>query len=43
MVSWVQHVKGGAHPSPFAALSFPGSKNVPIYCWDDQESFPVAN
>ena len=26
-------MKGGAHPSPFAALSFPNSKKVPIYCW----------
>ena len=28
---------GGAHPSPFAALSFPNSKKVPIYCWVDRE------
>ena len=34
--------KGGAHPSPFAALSFPNSKKVPIFCWVDRESFPVA-
>ena len=35
-------MKGGAHPSPFAALSFPNSKKVPIYCWVDRESFPAA-
>ena len=35
-------MKGGAHPSPFAALSFPNSKKVPIYCSVDRESFPVA-
>ena len=29
-VSWAQLMKGGAHPSPFAALSFPNSKKVPI-------------
>ena len=32
----------GAHPSSFAALSFPNSKKVPIYGWVDRESFPVA-
>ena len=35
-------MKGGAHPSPFAALSFPNSKKVPIYCWVDREGFPVV-
>ena len=30
-------MKGGAHPSPFAALSFANSKKVPIYCWFDRE------
>ena len=30
-------MKGGAHPSPFAALSFPNSKKVPIFCWVDRE------
>ena len=30
-------MKGGAHPSPLAALSFPNSKKVPIYCWVDRE------
>ena len=30
-------MKGGAHPSPFAALSFPNLKKVPIYCWVDRE------
>ena len=30
-------MKGGAHPSPFAAVSFPNSKKVPIYCWVDRE------
>ena len=30
-------MKGGAHPSPFTALSFPNSKKVPIYCWVDRE------
>ena len=35
-------MKGGAHPSPPAALSFPTSKKVPIYCWVDRESFPVV-
>ena len=32
-VSQAQLMKGGAHPSPFAALSFPNSIKVPIYCW----------
>ena len=35
-------MKGGAHPSPFAAFSFPNSKKVPIYCWVGRESFLVA-
>ena len=30
-------MKGGAHSSPFAALSFPNSKNVPIFCWVDRQ------
>ena len=34
-------MKGGAHPSLFAALAFPNSKKVPIYCWIEKESFPV--
>ena len=29
-------MKGRAHPSPFADLSFPNSKKVPIYCWVDR-------
>ena len=29
-------MKGGAHPSPFAALAFPNSKKVPIFCWVDR-------
>ena len=41
-VSWAQLMKGRAHPSPFAALAFPNSKKVPIYCWVDRESFPVV-
>ena len=41
-LSWAQLMKGGAHPSPFAALSFLNSKKVPMYCWVDRESFPVA-
>ena len=28
-------MKGGAYPSPFAALYFPDSKMVPFYCWVD--------
>ena len=35
-------MKGRAHPSPFAALSFSNSKKVPIFCWVNRESFPVA-
>ena len=35
-------MKGGANPSPFAALAFTNSKKVPIHCWVDRESFPVA-
>ena len=27
-ISWAQLMKDGAHPSPFAALSFPNSKKV---------------
>ena len=34
-------MKGGAHPTPFAALSFPYSKKVPIYSCVDRKSFPV--
>ena len=30
-------MKGGANPSPFAALFFPDPKKVPIYCWVDSE------
>ena len=41
-VSSVQLMRGGGHPFPFAALSFPNSKKVPIYCWIDIESFPVV-
>ena len=33
---WGQHMKDGAHPSPFAALSFPDSKKIPIYFWVDR-------
>ena len=29
-------MKGGAHPSLFAAVSFPNSKKLPIYCWVDE-------
>ena len=35
-------MKSRAHSFPFVALSFPNSKKVPIYCWVDRESFPVA-
>ena len=35
-------MKCGAHPFPFAALSIPYMKNVPIHCWVDSESFPVV-
>ena len=28
-------MNGGAHPSPFAVLSFPDYKKVPVYCWVD--------
>ena len=31
-------MKGGAHPSAFAALSFPNLKMVPNYCWVDRVS-----
>ena len=31
---WALLMKGEAHPSPFAALSFPDSKKEPIYKWD---------
>ena len=41
-VSWAQLMKGGAYPSPFASLSFPNSKKVPIHCWVNRESFPVV-
>ena len=36
---WVQRMKGGAHPSPFAALALPDSKEVFIYCSADKEYF----
>ena len=29
-------MKGGAHLSPFAALSFSVSKKAPTYCWVDR-------
>ena len=29
-------MKGGAHPSAFAVLSFPYSKKVTNYCWVDR-------
>ena len=35
-------MKGKAHSSPFAALSFLVRKKVPIYCWVDKEKFPVV-
>ena len=35
-------MEGGAHPSPFAALSFPDLKRVSIYCWVNRKSFPVV-
>ena len=35
-------MKGGAHPSPFAALSFPNSKKVPIFCWVEFSSRRMA-
>ena len=35
-------MKGVAHPFPFAALSFPDSKKVPIYCWI-VDSLPVIS
>ena len=31
----------GGHPFPFAALSLPALKQVPIYCWVDRKCFPV--
>ena len=37
-VSRTQHLKGGVHAAPFAALSYPNSKQVPIYCWADGET-----
>ena len=40
-VSWVQLMKGKAHPPPFTALSFPNLKKVPIHCLVDSESFQV--
>ena len=41
-ISWTQLMKDGAHPSPLAALSFSGSKKVPIYCWVESKSFLVV-
>ena len=32
-------MKGKAHSSPFAALSFPNLKKVSVYCLIDRESF----
>ena len=32
-------MKCGAHPSPFAAFSFPDSKKIPIYCWVDTVTY----
>ena len=35
-VTLAQLRKGGTYPIPFAALSFPDSKNAPIYFWVDR-------
>ena len=35
-------VKGGINPSPFAALSFPVSKKVPIDWWVNNESISLV-
>ena len=32
-----------AHPSPFAALAFPNSKKVPIYCWLTERVFQLPH
>ena len=44
--SWAQLIKSGAHPSLFAALSFPGlsliRRKVHIYCWVDRETFLIV-
>ena len=37
-----QNIKSGVHISPFAVLSFPDSKQIPIYCWGDRERFPIV-
>ena len=34
--------EGGAHPSPFASLSFSDSKKVHIYCLVDRRRFLVV-
>ena len=36
-------MNGAAHPSTFAALSFPDSKKEPLYCWVDRESFQSSD
>ena len=41
-VSCAQLMKGGTHLSPLAALAFPNSKKVPIYCWGDRKRFSVV-
>ena len=41
-VSWAKKMKGGSRLSPFAALSFPDSKKVLIYCWVDRV-FQLSN
>ena len=35
-------MKGGAHPSPFAALSFPDLNEVPSYFWDKVFQLPAG-
>ena len=35
-------MKDGTYTSPFAVLSSPVTKKVPIYCWVYRQSFPVV-
>ena len=43
LMKLARHIEGTAHPSPLAALCFPDSKQVPIYCWVARESFELSD
>ena len=42
-VAWAHHMKGVVHPSPFGALSFPDSKEVPFSAWLTERIFQLSD